>query len=76
MLSDEALLVDGVFGEVWLDNVQLAKMPSTVAITADAAVLVVAEVAVCEFACSFIEVVLLVEALVVVVAAALRLCHP
>lgn len=73
LLFDEALLVDGVFGEVWLDNVELAQVPAAVAIGADAAVLVVVEVAVCEFGGSFVEVVLLAEAVVVVVPAALRL---
>lgn len=74
LLVVEAALVDGVLGEVWLDDIELAEVALAVAVAADAgAVVVVPEVVPRELADRAVEVLGLALALVVVMVAALGL---
>ena len=73
LLREEAALVDGVLGEVRPDNVEPAEVAAAVALAAHAALLVMAEVALLQLPRSPPEALLLGEALLVVVPAALRL---
>lgn len=62
-----------MLGEVWLNNVEPAEVAPAVAVAAHTTLLVVAEVALPQSPRSPVEIILLGQALLVVVPAALRL---
>ena len=70
----EATLIDSIFGKIWLDNVELAEMPTTFTLIAHALLIVVMlEVVGQELRGSFTEAVLLGEAELMVMGASLGL---
>lgn len=73
----EALLIDGVLGEIGFDDVQFAEMPAAVAITAHAIELImVVEVGAMQLRCSFVEGIGIVGTFIVIVFAPLSLHEP